>query len=219
MPTEDHIVDQLNAVLRRFMDPSEYASTEGFEDLPREAIGGWVVSCAGAVRRLAPPDSPHVVALDEALQDGYEPRKLARVASLVQALRDDYADGLLVELRSLLNAELFDDFLDMAAHLLETGYKDPAAVIVGSVLEQHLRKLADANGVAATRENGTAEMADKINADLAKVPVYGKTEQKQVTAWLGRRNEAAHGHYSSYDQHQVELFLEGVRGFVVRHPA
>jgi hypothetical protein len=31
-------------------------------------------------------------------------------------------------LKGLITAEVFADFIEMAEHLLETGYKDPAAV-------------------------------------------------------------------------------------------
>ncbi len=35
----------------------------------------------------------------------------------------------------------------MAEYLLKEGYKDPAAVITGSTLEEHLRKLCIKNGI------------------------------------------------------------------------
>jgi hypothetical protein len=47
----------------------------------------------------------------------------------------------------------------------------------------------------------------------------GKTEAKDVTAWLGRRNDAAHGHHDLFTDEQVSLMIEGVRGFISRHPA
>ena len=40
-----------------------------------------------------------------------------------------------------MHAELFADFLEMADYLLSEGYKDPAAVLGGSMLEEHLRQL------------------------------------------------------------------------------
>lgn len=106
----------------------------------------------------------------------------------------------------------------MADELLAKRYKDAAAVIVGSVLEEHLRKLAAAFGVPAAVGNARKK-ADTINADLAKAGAYNKLEQKNVTAWLGLRNDAAHGDYGSYDQAQVAIFVTSVREFITRHPA
>jgi hypothetical protein len=58
-----------------------------------------------------------------------------------------------------------------------------------------------------------------LNSDLAKAGVYNKLEQKNVTAWLGLRNDAAHGRYDHYDLSQVVALLRDVRGFLLRHPA
>lgn len=91
-------------------------------------------------------------------------------------------------------------------------------MIAGSVLEEHLRKLAERHGVSVAVA-GRPKKADTLNADLAKAAVYNKIEQKNVTAWLGHRNDAAHGHYESYDAAQVALLLQSVREFLARHPA
>ena len=96
--------------------------------------------------------------------------------------------------------------------------KDAAAVVVGSVLEEHLRQLAGLHNVA-TGAGPKPKKADAINADLVKAGVYDQLEQKSVTAWLGLRNSAAHGNYDEYDKGQVEALLSGVREFMIRHPA
>lgn len=99
------------------------------------------------------------------------------------------------------------------------GYKDAAAVITGSVLEEHLRKLADKFAVPVMTASGKHVKADTLNADLVKAKAYNKLEQKDVTAWLGLRNDAAHGHYDNYSHEQVVLMLGGIRGYMIRHAA
>jgi uncharacterized protein YodC (DUF2158 family) len=44
-------------------------------------------------------------------------------------------------------------------------------------------------------------------------------EQKQVTAWAGIRNDAAHGNYKGYTDEQVKLMIAGIREFISRFPA
>ena len=90
-------------------------------------------------------------------------------------------------LRQKINADLFSDFLEMASHLVqEEKLKQPAAVIAGGVLEEHVRKLCDANGINATMPaTGKPLKLDVLNAEIAKADVYSKNEQKQVTAWCG----------------------------------
>jgi len=106
----------------------------------------------------------------------------------------------------------------MSEYLLSEGYKDPAAVIIGSVLEEHLRKLCDKNGIAVEL-SGKPKKADQLNSDLAAKPVYSKLDQKSVTSWLDLRNKAAHGKYTDYTSEQVVLYLQGIQNFMARIPA
>ena len=121
--------------------------------------------------------------------------------AILQAIRDEIAAGWLSTIKGLVAAELFADFLSMAEHLLESGYKDPAAVMAGSVLEEHIRQLCAKNHVDTEDERDGRQVprkADRLNADLAKADVYTKLDQKQITAWLDLRNHAAHGKYDVY---------------------
>ena len=137
---------------------------------------------------------------------------------ILKALRADYAAGYMTTVEELIHADLFSDFLEMAAHLINQGYKDPGAVLVGSVLEEHLRKLCLKNDRAVS-VGSNYKKADTLNADLASAQVYSKLDQKIITAWLDLRNKAAHGRYAEYTKDQVQLMLEGVRDFVARHAA
>ena len=144
-----------------------------------------------------------------------------RALGILTAIRTELAGGWLQTTRGLISAEVFADFLEMAEHLLDEGYKDPAAVMVGSVLEEHLRQLAAKFGVAIEEERKGVvgpRKADAINSDLAKAGAYGKLDQKSITGWLDLRNKAAHGKYSEYTDEQVSLLLASVREFVARNP-
>jgi hypothetical protein len=112
----------------------------------------------------------------------------------------------------------------MAEYLLseDHGYKDPAAVLGGGVLEEHLRLLCVKNGIAAERQSPSGphpKKADQLNNDLASASVYDKNQQKIITGWLGIRNSAAHGKYGEYTDSQVAQFLAGLREFIGRFPA
>ena len=140
---------------------------------------------------------------------------------ILTAVRNEFVGGWLVTTRGLISAEVFGDFLEMAEHLLVEQYKDPAAVLVGGVLEEHLRQVASKASIPVTEvRNGrdVPRKADVLNADLTKAGVYGKLDQKSVTGWLDLRNKAAHGKYGEYTQQQVELALSAVRDFILRNP-
>jgi hypothetical protein len=138
---------------------------------------------------------------------------------MLRALRDDYASGYLQSVVELIHADVFADFLDMARYLLEHDYKDAAAVITGSVLEEHLRKLCGKNGMPVAKADGSPKKTDTLNSELAEAGIYSKLDQKSVTAWLDLCNKAAHGHYSEYTKDQVALMLQGVLDFASRYPA
>jgi hypothetical protein len=170
-----------------------------------------------ALRRVAPVGSAYAEQAarinDHGGHAGYVVLGLAGVLSAVRA---DYESGYMQRVEALINADVFGDFLEMADELLSKDYKDPAAVIVGSVLEEHLRKLAGNAGLEVEAD-GRPRKADTLNADLRKADVYNNLEQKSVTAWLDLRNKAAHGQYDEYDKAQVEALLRDVRAFMLRH--
>ena len=138
---------------------------------------------------------------------------------ILSAAREDLTGGWLTTTKRLVSAEIFSDFLEMAEYLLEEGYKDPAAVVAGSVLEEHLRQLCQKHGIPTTAiKQGSPQprKADALNADLGKKSVYNKLDQKNVTAWLDLRNKAAHGKYQEYTKDQVSLMLQSLSDFMVR---
>ena len=137
---------------------------------------------------------------------------------IVQALLHDIQHGYFRSFEDLIHGELFGDFLEMAEHLNNSGYKDAAAVIAGSTLEAHLRQLCKKEPIP-TEKNGKPQKAETLNTDLAGASVYSKLDQKNVTAWLDLRNKAAHGKYTEYDSSQVGLLISSIRDFITRNPA
>lgn len=67
---------------------------------------------------------------------------------ILRAAHEELAEGFVGRLQELVAAEVFTDFLEMARHLLESGYKDAAASLCGAVLEDGLRRIARAHSVS-----------------------------------------------------------------------
>jgi hypothetical protein len=213
----DHkaIANQIDTILAR--NTKAFASTDDVI-----AFHAMMVS---TLRRLAPPGSTYFKSLA-----GHEEllskrgimeisQDLPTLVGLLTALRNEYANGYLQSVIELVYADVFSDFLEMARYLLEQDYKDPAAVVIGSVLESHLHNLCHKHGLAITYSNGQPRNADTLNADLKGAGAYDKGEQKTVTTWLDLRNKAAHGKYNEYTKEQVALLLENVRTFLQKVPA
>jgi hypothetical protein len=139
--------------------------------------------------------------------------------NILKCIKYEIDNGWLGSFKSLIAAEVFSSFLEMSEHLLHEGYKDAAAVMIGSVLEEHLRQLCIIYKVTTTILKGddeVAKKADTLNGELKKADAYGLIQQKLVTAWLGLRNSAAHGKYEEYTKAQVELMYSGVLNFIVQ---
>ena len=151
--------------------------------------------------------------------DRLKPHCVKTGRGILSAAREELAGGWLTTTKGLISAEIFSDFLEMAQHLLAEGYKDPAAVMAGSVLEEHLRQLCQKHGIPTeTTKQGRPQpkKADALNSDLVKKGVYNRLDQKNVTAWLDLRNKAAHGKYEDYTKEQVSLMLQSLSDFMVR---
>ncbi|HEY4279038.1 MAG TPA: hypothetical protein VGM91_12495 [Conexibacter sp.] len=147
------------------------------------------------------------------------PATVTNLTGVLVALRAAIEAGYLLTLQELVHATVFSDFLEMADELQRRGFKDAAGVIAGTVLEEHVRKLAAANEVETQDNEGKALKLERLNTLLARVRVYNGLEQKNVTAWYDLRNKAAHGEYEAYDHSQVAGMIQGVRDFAIRHPA
>ena len=170
------------------------------------------------IERVYGESHPHFEQFTHSTRTYYS-SDLSSGLAILSSIRAEINAGWLSSIKGLVAAELFADFLEMSEHLLDSGYKDPAAVMAGSVLEEHLRQLCRREGVDTEEvkdEKPVPKKADRLNADLAKAEVYSKLDQKQITAWLGLRNSAAHGRYDEYNSEQVRLLISGATEFMAR---
>lgn len=171
-----------------------------------------------AIDRIATPGSTYIRQLD-LLRRGSIAAKGYRVWKIAEALREDIQSGWTESVLEMVHADTHSDYLEMAASLLESAHKDAAAVIAGTALEVHVRALCTKNGVATVLPSGAPVKGDAMNTELKKEGVYNEAQRKQVSAWMGLRNSAAHGDYDDYDRQQVRLLVDGVRDFVLKYPA
>jgi hypothetical protein len=104
-------------------------------------------------------------------------------------------------------------FWSKVSPVLDSGYYQPAAVVIGSVLEDGLRKLCERHEVPLS----VKPKLDTMNADLAKKGVYNKLTQKRITVLADIRNKAAHGEWDKFTKADVEVMLRDVRQIMETH--
>lgn len=148
----------------------------------------------------------------DALHSNYYEHLVVMYGAL-DAVKYELENGLLDKLKGLLQADIFADFLEMGEHLLKEGYKDASAVIIGSVLEDTLRKLCEYNNIRTINDKGKRLTIEPLNVELEKSGVYNQLVKKQITSWADLRNNAAHGHFDEYDSKQVQSMIHFVEVF------
>ncbi|HEV2519114.1 MAG TPA: hypothetical protein VGX00_00635 [Thermoplasmata archaeon] len=190
-------------------------------------------ACMAAIRAAAPVGNPHRDRADEIWemrgsegihsflvkdQNGRLANVTYPLVGTVVALREEVRRGYMRSFETIVRSETFSDLLEMAEYLLTQGYKDPAAVVAGGVLEEQLRKLGSLYDVSLT-ERQDWKKSQQLNQDLCSAGAYLSNDQKSVTAWLDIRNDAAHGKYNNYAESRVGLMLSGIRDFISRTTA
>lgn len=210
----DFLINKGNAALSNL----KYSSYDSSKYVETGQYTGFRSACLSFISGLFEESHSYYKEFSREVNNSYDYNIQSGIA-ILQSIRHEIEQGWLTSLRQLVSAEVFSDFLEMSKHLLDEKYKDPAAVMIGSVLEQHLRQLCSNNSVDVEIMKGTERIqkkADLMNSDLVKAGVYGVLEQKSVTAWLDLRNRAAHGKYSEYTIEQVQLMYQGVLDFITR---
>ena len=182
--------------------------------LDPEQLLNWSVKVTSLLERVGPEASSQLRMFVEAektksMDSAFD--RFKRMKAVFLAVKEDFEGGYLVSYRSLVQAEVFTSELDQAREQLSSGYKTPAAVIAGIVLETKLRDMCTALGIPLGK-------LDKMNADLAKAQAYNSIQQKRITAIAGIRNSAAHGKPEEFTPADVQGMIDDVERFLAAHP-
>jgi hypothetical protein len=173
----------------------------------------WGTSCLSILSRVFGVDSDYYKKFNILYEEFHDLGPVNKGLGIIRSAKDDFEHDYLFNTRVLIEAEVFDDFLEQADYLLSAGYFQSAAVIAGSVLEDGLRKLCLRKGVPVA----VKPKLDQMNADLAKSGSYNQLVQKKITALADLRNKAAHGNWNEFTKDDVEEMLRQVRSFMENH--
>ena len=199
------ISDQMDAVgATRSQGRDSYG--DSYDRVNNDQMTTWTVRAESLIANACGADSEHLrhfVKGQEwgSFETGYG--RFARLRAIFLAAKADFDGGYLTSLRSIVQAEVFSDELEQAVELLKKGYKAPAAVIAGVVLETSLRELCD-------RRKLSRGKIDKMNADLAKDGAYNLLQQKRITALAQIRNDAAHGNWNEFSDADVKGMMSEI---------
>jgi hypothetical protein len=172
----DVFAAQLDAIVAEYEDARRRSQHDDASDVISNTKAVEMVTCAhAAIERVSGRNSVYGRQAEVIVsQKIHEWAKLWHLVGVAQSLSHDLKAGYLTSLEEFIHGEIFGDFLEMAAYLLENGYKDAAAVIAGSTLEAHLKPLCKRAGLASdvnTSSGTRPKKADQLNAELSKAAV------------------------------------------------
>lgn len=207
----DQLADEIIAI--KATKVTKHGGFGNYDEVDEIKFDEWKVKAKSLIVKTCGNDSEHIKSFVKAEEpQSYDDSfaKLKRVMPIFLAAKDDFQGGYLTSVKNLVQAELFDSELEQAEELLSSGYKGPAAVVAGVVLETALRDLCAQSAIS----NGKL---DKMNADLAKAGIYNKLQQKKITALADIRNSAAHGDWAAFTEIEVKEMIRDVENFLANY--
>lgn len=181
---------------------------------------------AGVIERFAPRKSIYhkmcARILDMHAPASNSRETAERLRAVLIALKDDLTERTMQSTEEMIHGDLLSDFLEMAMRLVIDGFKDPSAVLAGSVLAEQLRRLcAKYDVVIHCLHDGKLipKNLDQMNHDLYEADVYTKADMQNVEAWNTLRLSALHGRHNEYTAEEVRVVITGIRDFMARNPA
>ncbi len=203
------LVEVGEKVLATRQDPGPNVISDDYVD--SQLLSQWSTSVLNLLARAFGTESEHYKSFARNFESGegdFTPA--AQAFGALKAAQDDFDHGHIYELRSLVEADVFDDIMEQAEQLLSAGYHPAAAVVAGCVLEDALRKMCYRRNIALPSK----PKLDQMNAELAKAGEYNKLVQKRLTALADLRNKAAHGNWNEFSAADVQDMVAGVKRFM-----
>jgi hypothetical protein len=215
-------IDELRSEFSRLTERAENADLSG-DGVPKSEVITFRIRLRAALDRLAPPGTAYAAEaakLAEAPERAWAGNLVVKYMDLLAALRADVEKGYVRRIETTVREAVYDDFLEMAEEIFEI-HPAPAAVVAGSVLEEHVRKLCAANDIDVLGADGRPRKFEQLSHELVKAEEVAirEPERKVLAGWYGQRTEGAHGRYENVIAEDVPRMIDGIRDFMVRHPA
>lgn len=168
---------------------------------------------------------PLMGAIQNALEKGDWQRAVAGARSVVTL----FDHGGLTSPRLAIAHEIEADLLDIAQAQVQAAETNQgasqkqlqlaiAAFLAGAALEDALRRLCLARGIAFDPQRASiAKLQGSLYQPSKQIEVISSSENKQITAWGDSRNKADHGKFGEITHSEVLTMVIGIRAFLGRH--
>lgn len=197
---------------------------DGWKVYDNQLVAGWLAKTQSALEAFLPTEhairhqwSANLVARGENYTNA-DADRFARSIALADASLSLLANNRLGSILDGVRAETVSEVLDQADELLDKGAFTPAAVLAGGALETHLHFLCTKHELTWDGHGSIGKYDGAIAQERrAGNEIYSKTDSKQVTAWAGMRNDAAHKPAEFKGPKElVVLMVAGIRNCIAR---
>lgn len=168
------------------------------------------------LRRYA-PDTHFYIGAAEAFADGRGQsvsEALLQLIGMLEGWADFVEAGFTTTLPFGARAriEAATDLLEQVQTLLDDASVVPAApvMLAGAALEELLRSLVLAHEATVKGKPGLTTYAEALRV----AGVLSPQDVKDVIAWAGQRNEAAHGHFEALSRPRAQIMVDGINLFM-----
>ena len=223
MALKQDILDELDALLekgKRLDDSFKSEGTGGYESrIPEHEHRSFATSALATIARIAGKESEYYAVAPKPDFDtrirvaGFNPTIIPGLRGALDSLRTAVEADLLVSLESRIRVAVHDDLLQQASDLLDAGYHVAAMVLIGGVLEDHLRKMCEYRSVTW---KGSGSIS-KYN-DLLRTDAYNQATWRRIQSIGDVRNSAAHGEFDDVNKADVQDALNFTFRFLADYP-
>ena len=125
--------------------------------------------------------------------------------NIVKAAKDAL-DSTLMDLRAILQADLFDTEIETAGALAKAGYLRAAGAICGVVIEKHLRYVCETHNITIKKKNpGINDLAQHLrSSNVITLP-----NERIIQSLADTRNICSHAKDREPNQSEINELVEG----------
>jgi hypothetical protein len=207
----DSLIEKGESVVRTWRGAADAPAVSNSVNV--EMLSEWRIQSLNLLCGLFGPEHVYQREFQALSMQETDRNSVLKGIGLLRALREDVDSGNLSSFATLVSAEVFSEFLEMAKYLLDQAYKDAAASILGAVLEDFLRRLALDKGLPVSRSDGI----DSLNQKLARSQIYNAVVHKRIDVWRQMRNSADHGRFADYASIDVQEMHRGIEDLIATH--
>ncbi|CAH0354820.1 hypothetical protein [Aquabacterium sp. CECT 9606] len=148
---------------------------------------------------------------------------LSNYATMLTSSLENYRDYLRAGLATAVSPQrqaqldVVSDFLEQAHNLLRSKAVHPAAaiVLIGATLEEFLRTWIESSALSLGQRKPSIDSYGQV---LLAEELITKQDMKDIIAWGGLRNHAAHGEWEEVsDRTRASIMLDGVNLFLRKY--